>query len=495
MASIHILSKSTFLRGVQCDKSLYLYKHYYNLKDEISPEKQAIFNRGTNVGVLAQQLFPGGVDSSPESPFKYAEAVEQTKGYLQRGEKVIYEACFVYNEVLVALDILVNQNGKWFAYEVKSSTKVTDVYKLDAALQYWVISNSGIELEDICIVHINNKYVKHGAIEIQKLFTKVSVKKDCLKHQAFIDEKVPNLKQMVGMQATPEVSIGPQCFSPYECDFMGHCWKNVPKHSVFELSGISRADQFKLYNEGFKTIGDVPDRYPLAKAQRIQVDQFKKQKPLIDKPMVEAFICSLNYPLTFFDIESFMPAVPIYDGTRPYEQIPFQYSIHYKDSRDGKHQHFEFLAETGIDPRPSFVKNVVEHLAGVGDILVYNQSFETAVLRRLGNEFPEYKDDIDDILARVKDLMEPFKNKWYYDPDMKGSYSIKEVLPALVPDLGYSELSIHAGAMAMAAFEQLQNETDLFKIAEVRQNLLKYCELDTLAMVKILEVLEKAVTQ
>lgn len=490
MASIHILSKSTFLKGVQCDKALYLYKHYYNLRDEISPEKLAIFNRGTNVGILAQQLFPDGVDSSPESPFKYAEAIEQTQKYLAEGHKVIYEACFVYDGVLVALDILVQHKGKWYAYEVKSSTKVTDVYKLDAALQYWVITKAGTPLEDIFVTHINNKYVKDGPIDVRQLFTKVSVKTECLSQQDLIDKKIPYLKEVIGKQATPNIPIGPHCFSPYECDFMGHCWKDVPKNSVFEIGGMHKAEQFRMYDQGIVKIEDVPRTYPLTEAQRIQVEQFKKQEPLVRQAEINAFVKGLKYPLTFFDIETFMPAVPIYDGSRPYEQIPFQYSVHLKESRHGELRHLEFLAEVGIDPRPSFAENMVKHLEGTGDILVYNQTFEMTILRRVAKQFPQYGLAIANILERVKDLMVPFKEKWYYHPSMKGSYSIKEVLPALVPELGYSELNISAGGMAMAAFEQLQTETDLFKIAEVRHDLLKYCELDTLAMVKILEVLE-----
>lgn len=493
MATIHILSKSTFLRGVQCDKSLYLYKHYYELRDEISPEKQAIFNRGTNVGVIAQQLFPGGIDVSPESPFKYAESVEKTRQLLEQGQKIIYEACFVYEGVLVALDILVNENGKWYAYEVKSSTKITEVYKLDAALQYWVITNAGLELEDISIVNINTQYIKNGEIEVNKLFIKTSVLKDIKRHQKFITAKVPYLKEMISQSAVPNVDIGPHCFSPYECDFMGHCWKKIPKQSVFEIGGMNKADQFEMYKKGIVSIKDVPDDYPLREEQKIQVTQFKKQEVLVDRSALKEFLDGLEYPLSFFDLETFMPAVPVYDGTRPYENLPFQYSLHVKEQKIALAKHFEFLAEAGIDPRKSFIESFLKQIEKEGDILVYNQAFETNILRNLARLFPEHKQEIMQIIARVKDLMLPFKNKWYYHPAMKGSYSIKGVLPALIPELSYKEMGISSGGMAMSSFEQLQTETDIFKIAEIRQYLLEYCELDTFAMVKILEVLEKAV--
>lgn len=493
MATIHVLSKSTFLRGVQCDKSLYLYKHYYELRDEISPEKMAIFKRGADVGILAQQLFPGGVDASPESPFKYAESVELTQEFLKRGEKVIYEAAFVHEGVLVALDILVNKDDKWYAYEVKSSTKITEVYKLDAALQYWVIHNSGVQLEDIFVVNINNKYVKNGNIEVDKLFAKTSVLKSALDQQPFIAGKIPKLKEVIGQTAVPDIAIGPQCFSPYACDFMGHCWKNIPKNNVFELGGMGKAEQFEMYQKGIVKIEDVPDNYPLRAEQKIQVRQFKKGEVLVDKDALKSFINGLRYPLSFFDLETFMPAVPIYDGTKPYENLPFQYSLHVKEQENAFTQHFEFLAEAGIDPRKSFVQAFLNHIKPDGDILVYNQVFELSILNNLARLFPEYKKQIAQVTSRVKDLMLPFKNKWYYHPAMKGSYSIKEVLPALVPELSYKEMDIASGGMAMSAFGQLQNETDIFKIAETRQHLLEYCKMDTYAMVKILEVLEKEV--
>ncbi len=493
MATIHILSKSTFLRGVQCDKSLYLYKHYYELKDEISPEKQAIFSRGTNVGLLAQQLFPGGIDASPESPFKYAESVEKTRQLLEKGQKVIYEAAFVYDEVLVALDILVNQDGKWYAFEVKSSTRITDTYRLDAALQYWVITNCGIDLEDISIVNIDTKYIKNGEVEVKKLFTKTSVLKDVKKHQSFIEGKIPNLKKMISQPSVPNVKIGPQCFSPYECDFMGHCWKNISKDSIFELGGMNKIDQFKMYEKGIERINEVPANYPLRQNQRIQVDQFNKQEVLVDRSELKKFLNGLEYPLSFFDVETFMPAVPVYDGTRPYENLPFQYSLHVKEQKEAFSKHFEFLAEAGIDPRKSFIENFLKQVEKEGDILVYNQAFETSILKNLARLFPEYKQEMAQVLSRIKDLMLPFKNRWYYHPEMKGSFSIKGVLPALVPELSYEELGIGSGSIAMSSFEQLQSETDIFKIAEIRQHLLDYCKMDTFAMVKILEVLERSV--
>lgn len=490
MASSHILSKSTFLRGIQCKKSLYLYKHFYNLRDKTPPSLQAVFTRGINVGIVARDIFPGGVDASPESVFKYAEAAEKTKNLIESRQDVIYEAAFIFQGVLAAVDILVKRDGKWQAFEVKSSTRVSDVYRLDAALQYYVIKNSGIELNNFSILHINNQYVKNGKTEPEKLFTAVSVLKDCELNQEMIAEKVSELKDVVALSKTPDIKIGTHCFEPYSCDFMGQCWKNVPQNSVFEIAGMGKQKQFEMFERGIVKISDVPADYELEKNQRIQVNASNSGKSLINKTEIQKFLSGLKYPLYFFDIETFMPAVPMFDGTSPFQHIPFQYSLHFKDEKTGELQHVEFLAESGIDPRREFILHFLDNTKNAACILVYNKTFEASVISKLANQFPDLKPEIDKRLKVFVDLMEPFAKRWFYHPAMKGSHSIKSVLPALFPDFNHKDLAISDGAMAMSAFEQLQTETDIFKIAELRENLLEYCKLDTLAMVKILEFLE-----
>jgi len=430
------------------------------------------------------------VDVTPESVFKYSESVEKTRKLIEEGRDVIYEAAFIFNEVLVAIDMLVKRDGKWFAYEVKSSTRVSDVYKLDAALQYYVIKNSGIELTDFYILHLNNQYVRKGKIEPEKLFTAVSLILECERNQVMIAETINELKEVAALSSVPEIKIGTHCFEPYTCDFMGVCWKNIPENSVFEIAGMSRQKQFEMYESGIVKIGDVQPDYSLEKNQRIQVDATNTGKPLINKAEITNFLSQINYPLYFFDIETFMPAVPMFDGTSPFQHLAFQYSLHFKNAKDAALQHVEFLAESGVDPRKYFITHFLENTKDAACILVYNRTFESSVLAKLGNDFPELKPEIEKCLAVMIDLMEPFQKRYYYHPAMKGSHSIKSVLPALFPDFNHNNLAISDGAMAMSAFEQLQTETDIFKIAELRENLLEYCKLDTLAMVKIFEFIE-----
>jgi hypothetical protein len=485
----HILSKSTFLRGLQCSKSLYLYKNFIQLRDAPSAEQQSIFSRGNLVGVFAQKLFPGGTDATPSKRSDAITAVERTQELIASGCEVIYEAAFQFEQVLAILDILVKKDGAWYAYEVKSSTKISQTYLLDASLQYWVITNSGIELEDISLITINNQYVKKGEIEPSGLFSIKSVKKEVLSNQEMISEKVTISKMVALDPKMPEVNIGEHCFSPYACDFMKTCWKNVPMNSVFEIVGISKADQFSLYDAGYRTIPEIPEINLLDKNANLHINSVKTGEPVINKKAISSFLNMVSYPLYFMDFETFMPAIPIYNETRPYQHIPFQYSLHYKESAEAEPLHFEFLAEQGIDPRKAFLENLLKHTGTEGSILVFDALMERNVLNGLKKDFPEFTDEINNRLNRLVDLMQPFQEKSYYHPAMKNSFSIKNLLPAIVPELTYTSLKISSGSIAMIAFEKLQTETDMFRILEVREQLLEYCKMDTLAMVKVFDVL------
>ena len=483
------------MRGLQCSKSLYLYKNNIQLRDAVSSEQQAVFNRGNNVGMLAQKLFPGGKDATPAKRSNSLAAVENTRMLIESGVEIIYEAAFQAEQVLAILDILVKKDGLWYAYEVKSSTKISHTYLLDASLQYWVISNAGIALEDISLVIINNQYLRNGEVDLHELFSIRSVKKEALQNQEMISEKISLSKTVLEGSSTPAVSIGEHCFSPYNCDFMGTCWKNMPPDSIFEITGMKKADQFTLYNAGYQTISEIPSTNELDKNTNIHINSFKKKEAVVDKAAIAAFLEKVKYPLFFMDFETFMPAVPIYDKTKPYQHIPFQYSLHYKKEQAAPFEHFEFLAEEGIDPRKAFLESLLKHTGSAGTILVYDILMEKSVLKGLKADFPEHATAIDQRLERMVDLAKPFQERSYYDSAMKNSFSMKNLLPALVPELSYSHLKISSGSIAMTAYENLGKETDMFRILEIKEQLLEYCKLDTLAMVKVFEILEKALIE
>ncbi len=484
------LSKSSFIRGLQCEKSLYLHKYDHNLKDLTSSSLQVIFDQGTNIGLLAQKLFPNGVDASPENNFKVIESVGKTLGFINEGNTVIYEATFLFDEVLAALDILVKDEDGWKAYEVKSSIKVSDTYIKDAAIQYYTITNSGIDLKDISIVHINNQYVKDGELDIHQLFTIESVYDQVLEFLPRIPNEVRRLKNVIKSPEVPNVDIGNHCSDPYDCDFKGTCWKHIPDYSVFNISGLKKDKKFDLYNQGLVTLDQIDlGKTDLNPNQVLQVQSEVNGTTHIDVEEIRNFTNGLNYPLYFLDFETIGPAVPKYDGSRPYQQLVFQYSLHIQENSTSVIEHREYLADPSQDPRIGFIEQLIQDCGTSGDILVYNIGFERGKLNDLIEVFPKYSYELRRIVNRLKDLMIPFQQKWYYTPEMRGSYSIKYVLPALVPELSYNDLEIKEGGTASNTFLSMVNGTFEGDVEETRRQLLEYCKLDTYAMVKILEKL------
>jgi hypothetical protein len=485
------LSKSTFLRGTQCLKSLYLNWHEPGLKDPISPMQQAIFSAGHDVGRLAQQLFPGGTDAGIHVPDHYQESIKLTSELIRNGVEVIYEAGFSVDNLHCFIDILVRDGDKWKAFEVKSSTQVKPVNLLDAAFQYRVMTLSGLEFSDISLVVLDTAYKRIGEIEINRLFRIESVYDRVLKLQDRIRQSIDEFFLTLNAPAEPATDIGPHCSDPYYCDFHGHCWKHVPDYSIFNISRLSADKKWELYRKGIMKFEDIPPDFRLNDSQWQQVLSELKGEIHINKAAIGRFIDSLEYPLYFLDFESFQPAVPLFDHSRPYQQIVFQYSLHIREDKDAGLQHRSFLADCdGSDPRLSFIRQLVSDIGDTGNIIVFNRAFEAGRLNEIATNFPDFQVQISNFITRIKDLMLIFQHRHYYVPEMKGSYSIKQVLPALVPGFGYDNLVIGDGGSASHAYMSLFSETDRQKITETRENLLEYCKLDTLAMVEIVNVLK-----
>lgn len=481
----HILSKSTLIRAKQCLKSLYLYKNHIYLRDKQSKEQQARFSRGINIGLLAQQLFPDGVDVSPQNISLYHESVVKTKQLIENGTKVIYEAAFQYNGILVALDILVNENGKWNAYEIKSSAKITPIYITDAALQYFVISNSGIKIKNFYIANINTAYIRNGSINVYELFKINDVTKEILKQQEEIKQIIQKAFETLENKRIPDISPGPHCFDPYTCDFKGYCWKDLQNAEIFEFNGLSKQQQFEWYNKGWKKIEEVPKEELPNTTFKKQAEAAKKRSILIDKEKIYGFLNNIHYPLYFIDFEIMMTAVPLFENTSPYQQLPIQFSVFKQENEKADFIHYSFLAEIGEDPRRAFTKALTRTIGNNGSILVYDISSERSIINQLIKTFPEYEKKLQSIVSRLVDLSIPFREMYLYHPKMKGSTSIKNVASAFCEDINFDALPISNGQLASIAFENLQQENDMFKILELKEQLETYCKLDTWAMVRI----------
>lgn len=481
----HILSKSTFIRAKQCLKSLYLYKNHIYLRDKLSKEQQARFNRGINVGLLAQQLFADGVDASPQNVSLYHESVAKTKQLIEKGTKVIYEATFQHNGILAALDILVNEDGNWNAYEIKSSAKITPTYISDAALQYLVISNCGIDIKNFYIANINTAYIRKGNINVNELFKINDVTKEVLKQQEEIKKIIEEAFKTLENKSIPDISPGPHCFDPYTCDFKGYCWKALQDAEIFEFNGLSKHQQFEWFNKGWKKIEEVPsDELPNAIIKK-QAEATRNNTILIDREKLKAFTNGIHYPMYFIDFEIMMTAVPLFENTSPYQQLPIQFSVFQQADEKAEFIHHSFLGETGEDPRKAFTEALIRTCGNSGSILVYDISSERGVINQLIQTFPEFEKALQAIVSRLVDLSVPFREMYLYHPKMKGSSSIKNVATAFCEDINFEALPINNGQLASIAFESLQLENDMFKILELKEQLEAYCKLDTWAMVRI----------
>jgi hypothetical protein len=489
IVSFYQLSKSSFVKSVQCLKQLYLYKNFYHLRDPIPKDRQVIFDRGINVGLLAQQLFPGGIDASPSSVKKYDEAVAKTAELIASGAPIIYEAAFVFNEVLVALDLLVKKNNKWYGYEVKSSARITRTYVLDASLQYYVVKNSLPDLEDFFIVTINTQYTRGRALDVQQLFRFTSVKKDVGANFPYIENRLSLAKQTVANSEMPDVPIGEHCLKPYKCDYFGTCWKHLPEKNIFQLNAAGIAQQVNWYRSGQRTIEAIENTGELSHPLSIQINAVKAGKEHIDKEKINRFLAGIQYPLGFFDIEHFAPAVPVFEGTKPYQQLPFLFSLHVQEQANGPLTSDHFFAEAGKDPRKDFLLACIEKLSKVNSILAYGAATEVSIFSMLAAEFPEYKEAIEAIQGRIVDLSMPYSNFWYFHPKALGGASLKHLYTRYFDDTSFETLSVNSGATANYAYIELFEEENLFRQEELKQQLIDYCNTDTLATARLFQLL------
>ncbi len=486
MASSY-LSKSRFIRGLQCHKSLWLLNYKPELRTPPDQSQQAIFDMGTEVGLVAQQLYPDG-ETIEFDENNLDGMVDKTKEHIASGVNTIYEATFKYDDVLVMIDIMNRAPDGWELYEVKSSTTVKDVHINDVAVQYYVLTGTGLRLSSASLVHINNQYIRRGILELGRLFSIVDLTERVIEKHIFVKNELELMRDAIKGDV-PQIDIGPHCNEPHDCDFRNHCWSHVPDNSIFDLSGLNNTKKFNLYNKGILDFKALPEGFPLSSSQELQVKAVLTGERVVNQEGIKAFLDELYYPLYFLDFETFAPPIPPFDNLRPYQKIPFQYSLHYLEKEGGDLKHKEILAEEEADPREALARSITENIPEGACVLAYNSGFEKSVIQELAEQFPQYSTQLLNINNRILDLMMPFQNKYLYTKEMRGRYSIKSVLPALVPELGYDRLEIPDGNVASKAYSALHMIEDKEEVKKIRHNLLEYCKQDTLGMVKLVEQL------
>ncbi len=484
------LSKSQYIRGLQCHKSLWLYKNKPELRDTPDSAQESLFNTGYQVGDLAKNLFPKGVEIEFDAS-NFNGMIQKTEEFIANDTKVIYEATFKENDIFAMADILVKNGDAWNIYEVKGSTSVKEYHLNDAAIQWYALSNA-IKINRTYIVHINNSYVREGELDIKELFTIEDVTDEVLIRQDDIPLYLSQMDEIL-QGNMPDIDIGTHCSDPHGCDFWDYCWKHIPRPSVFNLYRMWGSKKFELYYKGIVSYDDIiNNNIPLNDTQKLQVEAYQSGTVTINKPIIKEFLDEIQYPINFFDFETFQNAIPRFENQRPYGQIPFQYSLHILH-KDGTLEHKEFLGDENSDPRLALIEQMLSDITPIGSIVAYNQSFEIGRIKDLASFAPEYEQELLAFNERFLDLIVPFRQKGYYHPDFNGSFSIKAVLPAMFPgndELNYKKLgSVQNGGDAMDTFANLHLLKDKSKRDEIRKDLLAYCHLDTLAMVRILEKL------
>lgn len=490
----YIMSKSKYCKGIQCPKILWMDKNMPDKAVETTP--QAILDTGTEVGRLAREYFQG----CHTVEFDYDKEVmcRETKLLLASGAEVIAEASFMYRDNFCSVDILRIVGNEVHLIEVKSSTEVHDIYYDDMAYQYYVLSNCGVNVTKVYNMHINNEYVRGDELEVDKLFALEDCTEQILQMQDEIPDRITEFRVCVEAHGEPARELGVYCEKPYECIYKQYCHRYIQEPSVFAIHRLSDKKKYELYAQGTVTFTDViRDKPKLNEKQWRQIIAcVNNEPPTIEQKAIREFLDTLTYPLYHLDFETFQQAIPQYRGVKPYMQIPFQYSLHVQRAPGAVSEHYEFLGKEGTDPRRALAEQLCKQIPQGGCVLAYNMSFEKTVIKNLAAIYTDLSEHLMDIHDNICDLMLPFKQQSFYCKELQGSYSIKKVLPALCrgdPELDYHALEeIHNGSEAMNAFADLPNHSRE-EIERTRQNLLAYCRLDTLAMVKILEKLYQLV--
>jgi len=485
------ISKSRFVAGCQCLKRLYLQVHKPELAAEPDDTSDAIIEQGREVGLLARKLFPGGIEVCATG---LDQAIRTTRELAANHEvPAIFEGVFEHDGVLVRVDVLQRRKDeRWRLIEVKSTTDVKDHHLEDVAIQHRVVSSSGVDLAASCLAHVSRDYVyEGGTIDASRFFRIRNLTRQVEKLQAELTVQLRSEFQVLAMPEAPNIPAGRHCSNPFTCEFFDHCNPPIPEDHILRLPRIHASTVAKLVALGVQSIHDIPENYPLTGRLRRACTSVQMGQPWFS-PEIGEELRKLKYPLYFVDFETVNPALPRFAGMRPYDQIPFQWSVHVQREPGAVPEHFEFLATDKSDPRQAFISALCDVLGDGGSIVVYHRQFESQRLSELASWLPDFSERINKIQRRLWDLL-PIMRDHVYHPAFGGSYSLKSVLPALVPDMTYAGMEVADGQAAGLAWESVvRGDCDEGERERKRRALLEYCTQDTLGMLRLLEKLQQS---
>ena len=480
------ITKSKFVAGGQCLKRLYLLVKSPELGTGKSASDFARMEAGREVGKLARQLFPVGVEVRTGNP---QEAIRITRELIANPDvPAIFEGAFEHDGVFVRVDILHRRrDGRWRLIEVKSSASMKEEHSEDVAIQYRVVSNCGLDVASCHLAHVNRNYVFSGvSIDPWRFFRIKNLTRQVERLQPKLTFQLRSELRVLAMSQVPDLPVGRHCTNPVTCEFYDLCNAPRPDDHIGYLPYIHASAVEELEEMGVESICNIPDDYDLTEIQRRAATSEQTGTPSFS-PDLGKQLESLQYPLSFMDFETVNPAIPRFPAMRPYDHLPFQWSVHVQTEPGAAPEHHEFLAVDRDDRRHDFITCLGAVLGQSGTIIVYSQSFELARLNELASCFPEFAEPIKQIQSRVFDLLPVIRNHVYH-PAFAGSYSLKAVLPALVPEMTYDGMAVANGVDAGLAWESLMQGTgDEAERERLRKGLLEYCLQDTRALVKILE--------
>lgn len=496
-----LISKSAYQKARQCPKIAWMATHMPEKASDAYLNK-SLLGSGNEVGDLAMGMFGDFIEV--EQTFDFTKMAGQTEALL-RSElerassgvetSSVCEATFVDDEGCMCMADIVRlrHDGKLVVTEVKSSTKVKPEHVQDAAFQAWVIERCGWKVDKVRVMCVDSSYVRHGELNLERYFKVEDVTEAVREAMPGIEGAVRAMREAAERDAEPDVAIGKMCNSPYPCVYQDWCWRHVPEKSVFDLAGVGRTRGIPYWEKGIRTYADAQGKL---KANGFRDAQIRCEVEGVDEVAdiegLRGFLRKISWPVAHLDFETAQMAVPLWDGTKPYQQMTTQYSIHIQREPGGELEHREFLAPEEGDPRRALAEALARDVPEGACVTAYNASFEKGRLAELAEAVPELAGRMLGIRESIVDIMEPFQKGWLYRKEMGSSWSIKSVLPAFCPDdpeLDYHALDgVHNGSEASATFLNLALMESEAR-ARMRESLLRYCELDTLAMAKVLDAI------
>ena len=483
-----LISKSNYIKSKQCKKAFYLAITHPEEKEKPNKARKALFRRGHNIGKLAWGLFPGGLDLSPGNPINLYTSAKKTAAAIARGEEILYEATFIFRNFVCIADILVKKNDQWHLFEVKSSARIQEYHKDDISFQYFVIANAGLKLCSASIGCINSNYKRDKDLDLNKLFQAEDGTREIVRKVKHLEQDSKALLELIQLRRLPTVPIGAHCFKPFACDFLTFCAKEAGGEHIINNSLLDANTRKNLIVSGLENSNEIESEN-LPKQFDVQIKSSLQNEEYYNRLVMKRFLSEIPEQFVAIDFETLSAAVPPMPGIKPFQSVPFALSITYWD-KSGEFLTDVYVVPPGEEPYSNLMEFIVEKLLPLienSKVLVFDQQMEKKILGVLANKFPDYASEISKLKASIIDIRKPLAQNWYYNPEMKGSYSRKALASAVASNFDDS-IEIDDGILAALEYEYLlsydmEEEERMSVLESIRQ----YAFQDTAVIPEIID--------